>query len=200
MTQSSAVVFDLGNVLLNFSLEPLARFIEAHGLAFDEAKDLYENIGGLQYEHGRISSAEFLNGIQNQLPKQVTTEEIAKAWCNIFVANEPMLNILEQCRKQTRVYILSNSNELHWNYVCGKFSIDKIVDDLITSHEIGYMKPAPEIYTEAQRRFSLLPSETVFIDDRLENVVGAQSAGWNAIYHQDVEITRSQLSNFGLEL
>jgi HAD superfamily hydrolase (TIGR01509 family) len=55
------------------------------------------------------------------------------------------------------------------------------------------MKPAPEIFTAACKRFDLQPEITVFVDDLQDNVKGAIACGWQGVWHRDVASTKTDL-------
>ena len=61
------------------------------------------------------------------------------------------------------------------------------------------MKPHAEIYAQTEKRFSLIPAETVFIDDRLENIEAVRVRGWHGIVHAGHNDTVSALRALGVE-
>src|SRR6478752_9749169 len=86
------------------------------------------------------------------------------------------------------VGILSNSapgareRERCWGF-------EAITDDIVYSHEVGLVKPEPEIYALTARRLAVRPEEIVFLDDQPGHVEAARAAGWHAVVH--VETPRS---------
>jgi len=86
------------------------------------------------------------------------------------------------------VGILSNSapgareRERCWGF-------EAITDDIVYSHEVGLVKPEPEIYALTARRLAVRPEEIVFLDDQPGHVAAARAAGWHAVVH--VETPRS---------
>jgi 2-haloacid dehalogenase len=62
------------------------------------------------------------------------------------------------------------------------------------------MKPHPRIYAEAERRFGLEPSSTVFIDDLPDNVSAARSRGWHGIEHRNHDATVAGLAALGVSI
>jgi HAD superfamily hydrolase (TIGR01509 family) len=70
---------------------------------------------------------------------------------------------------------------------------------VVTSFEAGVMKPLAAIYEQTERRFSLNPAETVFIDDRLENIEAVRVRGWHGIVHAGHNTTVSTLRTLGVE-
>jgi FMN phosphatase YigB (HAD superfamily) len=62
------------------------------------------------------------------------------------------------------------------------------------------MKPHDGIYLEAERRFSLTPAETVFIDDRAENAAAAASLGIHAVQYVSAAQLTEALARFDVSL
>jgi 2-haloacid dehalogenase len=63
----------------------------------------------------------------------------------------------------------------------------------LPSYLAGVMKPHADIYSAAERRFSLVPEATVFIDDRSDNIAAARARGWHGIVHESHAATLAQL-------
>ena len=51
----------------------------------------------------------------------------------------------------------------------------------IFSYKVGLLKPDPKIYKLTLKKLKLQPKETVFIDDKIENVRAANELGMNGI-------------------
>ena len=66
-----------------------------------------------------------------------------------------------------------------------KYVNSELFDIIVFSAEEGVMKPDPEIYQRALNRLSVESWETVFIDDRLPNILGARQLGMHAIQHTE---------------
>ena len=64
-----------------------------------------------------------------------------------------------------------------------------MTDDIVYSHEVGLVKPEPEIFELTARRLAVRPEEIVFLDDQPGHVEAARAAGWHAVVH--VETRRS---------
>ncbi len=86
------------------------------------------------------------------------------------------------------VGILSNSapgareRERCWGF-------EDVTDDIVYSHEVGLVKPEPEIYELTAERLAVHPGEIVFLDDQPGHVEAARAAGWQGVVH--VETRRS---------
>ncbi len=193
MSIVSDVVFDVGRVLIDFSYDRFAAKLRRHGAECVGAEDFLAHVNLIGYEHGEISSSEFLRQINRLLENALPEEELISAWNDIFTPIREMLALAGILKQHCGVYLLSNTSELHWQHIQVAFGLDKISHDRLASYEVGAMKPAAEIFAAACHRFDLRPETTVFIDDLQTNTQGAIACGWHAIWHQDFASTRAQL-------
>ena len=69
-------------------------------------------------------------------------------------------------------------------------------DGLIISGKEKLVKPNAEIYKLAISRFNLIPEETVFIDDKKENIEAAKKLGFLTIHLTDPEIIIHEINRF----
>lgn len=193
MKRIKNIVFDLGKVLYDFRYDRLLAFLKENGADTSDSNTLLHAVDGIRYEHGQIGSEEFISNVEKIIPNPVKRKDIIYYWQNVFYAEDEMIKYSQELRQNYPVYILSNTNELHWKFLLEKYEIDKLADKLITSYEVGAMKPNIEIYRAAEKKFGILAEESVFIDDKLENVEGAIEAGWHGVHHVGIEETKSKL-------
>ena len=73
----------------------------------------------MQQEKGLITPAEFRDGIREMMGKMVSDKQIDAAW-NSFLVDIPTykLDLLLKLREKYVVYLLSNTNDIHWKWVC----------------------------------------------------------------------------------
>lgn len=193
MARVSDVVFDVGRVLIDFSYERFAATLRQHGAKCAGAEDFLAQVDLTAYEHGEISSQEFLRQINCLLEVTMPEEELIAAWNDLFTPIREMLVLAGNLKQHCGVYLLSNTSELHWQHLQDVFGLDKICHGRLASYEVGAMKPAPEIFAAACNRFDLRPETTLFIDDLEANAQGAMACGWQAIWHQGFIATRARL-------
>lgn len=198
MSQVTHVVFDLGKVLVNFSYSQLLPFLRRRGALVQDVEDFATQINLIDYEHGRISTEEFLQRINALLSAPLDETTLRNAWSDIFSPLPQMLNLARHLKKSAQVFILSNTGEIHWQYLEERFALSELCHDRLASCDAGHMKPAAEIYQLAEKRFGFTADTAVFIDDRLENVEGARACGWQAIHHQSYGQTCDALKQLGL--
>ena len=199
MTPINTVVFDLGRVLVDFSFDPFFAFLRRHGAAVRSPQELIERTDLAAYECGRISTEKFLDNLRGLLRTPASRDELVAQWVHMFEPVAEMITLLRQLRETHHVYVLSHTNTLHWEHLRAEYRLDRLADDTLTSFEAGTMKPDPEIFLLAARRFELDPGATVFVDDLEQNVAGARRCGWHAIHHTDHAGTVASLRALGVE-
>ncbi len=181
------IIFDLGGVVVD--IDPEASFsaianLGRHPLGMNEFLSTHEKIF-LDYEKGLVDSREFRNQIREALQHGISDEEIDAAW-NSMLVDVPLarLQLLEKLKKQYRLFVLSNTNEMHVpafnkivEKVSGKADIAHFFDNVHYSHLMQMRKPEPEIYEAVVAMNGLEPEETLFVDDRHDNILAARAVG-----------------------
>ncbi len=204
------VYFDLGNVLLHFSIRrivgQLAQVVNAEESDVQEA--FFNNQNYRSYEIGEISEEEFFNRFRNALGTNVETEPMIDAVNEVFWANDPILPIIRKLAKTNFPRgILSNTNEGHWKYLENAFPRiwDCFPEHKIASFEKKALKPFPEIYEialqDARKELpDLKADEVLFIDDLEENARGAAEFGFKTIHYVDFDQFLGEYKTFGLPI
>ncbi len=68
------------------------------------------------------------------------------------------------------------------HYIEEVWNIADAFDVIVVSAEVNLVKPHPEIFNLALEQLELDPEETIFIDDFIENVQGAEAIGMTGIH------------------
>jgi len=98
--------------------------------------------------------------------------------------------------------ILSNMSDNVLENILREHDWIRNFDVLIWSYQLGIAKPALEIYRHTLAQLGTLPEETLFIDDKIENVEAARALGIQSIEYSSVEQLRADLevNGFAAEL
>ena len=196
MSAPSAIIFDLGKVLVDFDYSRAGRRIAASSSASaEQVREFIDHSPLLErYETGRISTSEFFEAVRTATGYGGTVEEFAAAFGDIFSPLEEMIEFHALLRRRGfPTYILSNTNELAIRHIRTNFPFFAEFDGYIFSHEIGVMKPHAEIYEAVEHLTGKRGAELLFIDDRLDNVTAAATRGWHAVHHEAAAQTRFYL-------
>lgn len=202
------IIFDLGGVLLNLDMEKTRRaFIELGMENFDEHFTQAKQTGAFDlFDCGKISPADFRDELKKHLPKEVGDEAIDRAW-NAMLLDLPVerLELLKRLSKKYRLFLLSNTNEIHITafsaYLKNTFGFSDF-SDYFEKHyyscRIGLRKPNADIFEFVLRENGLNADETIFIDDSSQHVIGAKACGIQSFLLQPQEDVIQLLERNGL--
>lgn len=195
------VVFDFGNVIGFFDhRRTTRRLLQWSAHPEDQLHRLVYG-GPLEtaYEHGRLTSAEFVRQVKEVGCLTCPEEEIASAWSDVFWPNEETVALVPELSRRYTLLLGSNTNELHAVQFKRQFRETlKHFHALVLSHEVGARKPQPEFFKHCQRLAGCAAKECLFIDDLEVNVDGARQVGWQGIVYRPGGELKQQLANLGL--
>lgn len=179
-----AFIFDIGNVLVRFDRGRAVAALSAMGADVSHLGPL-EDLAA-RYERGTLDRAAFLRGLRSVHRHGSDDAEVIRAWQEIFEPNRPMWNLVEALHGEYPLYLLSNTNCLHHDYLVREYGIFARFADGVFSYRAKMMKPERGIFDLAIRQFGVRPAATVYLDDLSANVEAARGAGLRAFqYHPD---------------
>ncbi|MCF7890136.1 HAD family phosphatase [Candidatus Bipolaricaulota bacterium] len=199
-----ALIFDMGGVIF-----PLDHMITCRKLSRHckyGPKKIYDKIFDSELEdffaNGQITSKTFYHELKNMLKfDDLSFDEFLEIWSNIFQKDQAVWKLIEEFNnKGVNLYLLSNTDKVHFEHLEKKYEVSRLFDDCILSFRVGKTKPDPEIYKVAMQKAELPPEDLVFIDDTRENVLGANSLGLNAIHFRSPGGLREDLASFEIAL
>lgn len=179
LTGVKNIVFDLGGVIITLSRDEAVRRFKSIGLErAEELLDPYHQKGVfLELEEGRISEQAFFDAIRTEAGKFIPDEEIRWGWMGFIVdCPDYKLKMLEDLRKDYKLYLLSNTNPVIMSWAMSSDfskdskSLDEFFDKTYLSYQMGMTKPNPKIFHDMIEDSGMLPGETLFIDDGGDNV------------------------------
>lgn len=180
------LLIDFGGVLINLDRQRcINRFKELGCLHIENNLNNYYQQGFfMQHEKGLISTQEFRDEIRKTTPQSLTDEQIDAAW-NCFLVDIPTykLELLLKLREKYVVYLLSNTNEIHWEWACRHafsyrtFKMEDYFEKTYLSFEMKMAKPDSAIFKAVLEDAGIEPQETFFIDDSEINCKTAQELG-----------------------
>lgn len=197
----TAVVFDLGKVLLDFDYRIVARRLAAHsGRDAEQIRGLLDQSPLLfRLESGQMTNEEFFAEVSSLTGYTGELEEFANIFGDIFSAIQPMIDLHGQLRARgVPTFIFSNTNELAVRHIRANYAFFAHFTDYIYSHEAGAMKPDHRIYEVVERRSGRKGAELLYLDDRKENVDAGAARGWQVVHHQTPEQTIAAVRAAGL--
>ena len=180
------IVFDLGGVLVDLDFKAAINGLQKAGFANvkEQLQTLHQ--GGIfqKFELGEMTAEEFRTAIRENSTVELTDEEVENLW-NAMLLEIPRekLELILALRGKYMVYLLSNTNSIHWDYVCKNafnyrgFRVKDYFEETFLSYEMHLAKPDKAIFEKVLQDANLLPEETLFIDDSEANCKAAEEVG-----------------------
>ena len=186
------IVFDLGGVLVDLDFKAAINGLQKAGFAnVKEQLQSFDREGIFQkFELGEMTAEEFRTAIRENSTVTLTDEEIDALW-NAMLLEIPRekLELILDLRGKYMVYLLSNTNSIHWDYVCKNafnyrgFRVKDYFEETFLSYEMHLAKPDKAIFEKVLQDANLLPEETLFIDDSEANCKVAEEVGIHAHHY-----------------
>ena len=187
------LIFDLGGVILDLSVDhTLQSFAKLSRLPKEKVQDLYVSTPGfLEYEKGLIDDDTFRGFVRQTFSIQADDASLDECW-NAMLRGIPTvkLELLLRLQNEFRVFLLSNTNAIHLEYINGHMlpkngkenSLDRYFHKAYYSHRMKKRKPDAEIFEQVLEENNLMPEETLFLDDYAVNIEGAKALGIKTIH------------------
>jgi len=189
----AAVAFDLGNVLVKVDHLRFCRSLAE--LAGWPPQEIYAAVfqSHLEpgYDRGRLSSREFHRRLQARFRLDLPFPRFRDLWNEIFDPLDDMQEVVARLARRYPLYLLSNTNPLHFRYVREHFAmLLKHFRALILSYRVGSRKPEAAIFQALLREVGLPPARILYIEDNEDFVAAARTHGltaWIFVSPQDFQ-------------
>lgn len=198
--QIKNILFDFGGVIISLSKRnAIAKFKEIGFLEIEQYLGEFRQKGiFLDYETGKLSPKEFYDSFRKIGNNAATNEQIDDAWKSFLIEiPQYKYELLKELRSKYNVLLLSNTNPSIERWMrSSEFSstgetIDCFFNKCFMSFEMGVAKPDEEIYIKLIDESKIKPSETLFLDDGLENIEVAKKLGFQVyLANQDEDLRK----------
>ncbi len=188
MQKIKNIILDYGNVI--FMIDFLKAQEAFTSLGIKNVEDFFGHKGHISlfdaFETGEISAKAFRDGIRefSKVPT-LTDQQIDDAW-NSLLIGVPQGNheLLLELKQKYRLFLLSNNNEIHYDWIMRYLKQEYDLDDNSSffekdyySHLMKMRKPNANIFQYVLDTHALDPSETLFIDDSPQHLKTAAEVG-----------------------
>ena len=199
------ILFDLGGVLLELDIDKtehqLAKFRKTKMDHAELESLFYEKL--ILFEKGAFSEELFINFLLKHSHYKVQALDIINAWNSMlsFITTEK-LQCLKQLSKQFNLYSLSNNNPIHLQWIEKQNNAMEegtrffdLFEEMYFSHLIQIRKPEQAAFELVINDSNILASETLFIDDKKENIDMAQTLGFLTLHLTNMDDLIPQCEN-----
>ncbi|UBM62133.1 HAD family phosphatase [Candidatus Sulfidibacterium hydrothermale] len=205
MAEIENIIFDFGGVIID--IDPLLTIKALEKLGFHDierlkTEEFYQKVI-YKFEKGIDTPEVFRNKLRDYLQMNLSDQQLDDAWnALLYDIPEERIRIIEEVKKNYPVYLLSNSNEIHYDlYVrdlqlrFGYREFDELFSKAYFSFDLHLAKPHVEIYEFVIHHHRMDPEKTLFIDDRMDNIEGARRAGLKTFHLQPPQTIRHLFKN-----
>ena len=197
------IVFDLGGVIVNVNFKsPLGILFDNSGTLKNRFQDKSNTSKLLrQYDMGIMSALDFHEKISDYLDIELSFDDFVSSSNDAIEAGDDGIeDLVGSLSKKYQLAILSNTNPVHYEYIKENYSVIGLFDHILLSYEMGAMKPDAEAFEKLMDTTSMLPSQHLFIDDRIENINAAKEIGMDGIHYISIGNLRMKLNKRGISL
>jgi putative hydrolase of the HAD superfamily len=185
------LIFDLGGVLLDIEFKRTYEAFRDLGInnAYDPSNnpDILELFMSL--EKGMYSVEGFHKRFRVMTGFDGCNHDLDHALNAMIIGyKRERIERVQELSLKYNTYILSNTNAIHcehYNWVLFKEfeikNLNRIVKKAYYSHELGVRKPDPEIYEKMISDSGMKAKESLFFDDRQENLDTARDLGFEVM-------------------
>lgn len=181
-----ALLVDLGNVLVHLHVGRFVRRLRQRtGEATLPGDPLFAEEAYHRFARGEIGPREFHAAVERRLELTWPYDDFTAAWCDVFEENVASVAAVRRMKPYRPVFLLSNTDTLHWESIRRRWAWTAEFDGLHLSFEVGIEKPDPKFFRTFLDRHGLRAERCLFVDDTAENVAAARGVGLRAV--QQVE-------------
>ena len=192
------ILFDLDNVLCRYDRwARAARLAEISGTA---ATEIYRAIWQSGFERlgddGTLTPAEYLKGFGERIGYPLSLDDWLDARKASMGADETMLELVRQLRRSVDVAVLTNNSEIlvdHIDSLCPELR-PLFGQHIFASAKFKAAKPDVVCYQRCLAKLGARATEVLFVDDLLENIIGAQHAGLRTHHFTSVDAFRAAIT------
>ena len=178
-----AILFDLGKVLVDFNFETGVQALHAAcSISRNRLEEvLWDENWIRRYERGEISTSEFHAYLRETADLGMDLPDFCETWSSVFLPDLLVSeDLLLALKRKYPLILVSNTNELHIDFVRTNYRVLDYFDHHVLSYEVGSLKPDRKIFDYAIAVSGHEPEALFFTDDREENIVAARQLGMHA--------------------
>ena len=192
----SAVIFDLGGVLIDWNPRHLYRKLFNDRTAME---DFLSTVCTPEWNSTLDAGSPIADAVARlsaaHPDRAPLIEAYSERWGEMLDGpHAATVAVLDELRaREVRLYALTNWSAETFPIAIQRFEFLGWFEDILVSGSEGVVKPDTAIYDLAIERFEIEPHRTVFIDDAPANVAAAARAGLHAHHYRDATRLRAYL-------
>ena len=199
------IIFDLGGVLIDWSPEYL--YLDIFEGDRVKMNAFFKQVCTMDWNENQDAGYPLSKATEDRIALFPEYETLIKIYYGRWeeMLGEAITGSVQILKKlindpKFRVVALTNWSAETFPVALKRFDFLHWFEGIVVSGTEKTRKPYPEIYQITLDRFNIAPSETLFIDDNLRNIKGAEAIGINGIHFSTPEKLITDLNNFKIKL
>ena len=203
MSAINTIIFDLGNVLVNWS--PLHVFDENYFVSLGKRDYFFQHICTMDWNEKQDEGRSIVEATKELIEQYPDWEQPIRDYYGRWteMLHGPIYETVEIFRQlkesnKYKIYALTNWPTVLFDIALVRYNFLHWFDGRVVSGEEKTRKPFPEFYHRLLNRYNVDPSEALFIDDSLRNVKAAEGLGIKSLHFQSSAQLKDELSKLNL--
>lgn len=191
------IVFDIGGTIIDFGESIYYRYLSGKlGLPESRIRKVFDKLI-TESEYDRITTRQMLQSAAKKLGVSVSDLDwgVFKKLARI---NPDTTNIMRELNKKYKVVLLSNIGRSRFEETAIHFLDKRMYSHAFVSYAIKMRKPDRRIYEYVLKKMRTKAEESIFIDDRIDNIRGARKAGMVGIWFTNIKELKKRLDGYGV--
>ena len=199
------ISFDEDNTILSSARSYWFNIVNLNGLPSPHDPKIMPTIWAIIEEFFRVNPDVLLYLCDTADDQQVMRARLFQRWFNLYegkdrfiirqveIPDEKKRRLLDLRVRGHRVFLLSNTNSIHWDYCVEQlfpyknYGVADYFERIFLSQEMHLQKPDAEIFNEVLRQTGIRAEDSIFIDDLPENCEAARSVGIQAFQNTNFD-------------
>lgn len=181
-TSKKWLFFDCFGVLID---EPFQDWQKDDSLTSQQVDGLHQTLCDVA-DFNAITEAEALKNI-SEIVNQPAQTFLENSWYKKARINTELIEWLKTANKKYHVAMLSNSAPFYLDPFLNQYNLRGLFEKFFISYNMQLAKPDKQIFERALEECQCSPADAIMIDDRAENIHGAESVGMHGIIFKDTE-------------
>lgn len=172
------IIFDLGGVVFADGTKAFADSLAKRlGKSLQEVSAMLTGDLATEWRKGRVSEEVFFTDLTKKLQLPLDPLSLSREWISGYTLVHGMKELIEELSISNTLYYLSDSVQSRVEKLEGMYHFLSWFNGGIFSYDVGIRKPDEAIYTLLVKKFSLVPNECLYIDDKEKNLIPASELG-----------------------